>query len=234
MTELATVYLHIRKLFGSVIPGVVWAVLLLKLIPTAQEALQVLDTLTTQPFLSVVIFIIASYLLGLIGNHVSIRLVDGLGEIADRISSAFARSGRFGFAIMHFLAYRCKLGSTRTLAEDLAARMKADTELPRLPLSPIDEGRERWGTYKLYVVEHARALGKELYDIEGEINFIGSLAAPALVAGIAFAQDSASVVWVALLLFVYLALRFQYLRHYEIQVVRQTYAALMAATPGAR
>ena len=228
MTEFASVYLHIRKLFGSLIPGMVWTVLLLSVIAKAPETLQKVEMLLPGMYLPAILFVIGSYLLGLIGNHFSIRLLDTLGEAQDRLARWWVRRRGVGGRIVTFFAERLQLGATQTMLDDLTSRAASRPDLPQLPLDRNDIGRNRWGVYKLYVVEHAKALGKELYDVEGEINFIGSMALPALVAAVVCFVHGFAFGWVALAFVLYLSLRFQYLRHYEISVVIQAYTALLA------
>jgi hypothetical protein len=217
------VLLSVRKLFGFLIPGFVWLVLLSVWQPALVERLLTrVQGIWSHAGFVIPVAIIASYFVGAISSVIAFRFLELAGDALDWLLSHITL--RPILALIRALSRRLHILSVTTLDQDLRLLEQ---------MAPSDDfairvasqtGNLRWGLWKMYALERSPALAKEALDLEGEINFMAGMFGPAVgVAVWSFGHAAPTLAWALAGVAAYLGLRFQNLRHHELWFVAQAY-----------
>jgi hypothetical protein len=228
MDTTFSVFLSLRKFFGFLVPGFSWLLLVMVLLPIrSEEMVDGIPEALQGPVFVGAIIIVLSYLVGGLATVVSFRILELFGDGAD-LAGRHVSSGRGG-APLRFLRDRFHLLSDCTLLEEVKRRTD---EIPNDVLKGAGArdlaGIQQWDVYKMYVLEHAPALAREVLELEAEINLVAGMVLPVMVAGVVLLREEVAWGWALIVVATLLALRFQNLRHHEVILVSQAYRVLKA------
>lgn len=233
MQELLPTDLTLRRFLGYFLPGFAWLALILLAgtLPRVPSVLGMAAWLHDNPLAYGAALSLAAFVLGAVTSSLGLRLAAAVGDLIDWVTAGISR-WRVPRAVVKFIANRLHILHEITIPnreKQLVAELAK--VVPVLPALPNEHASWRGRSYKLYVLEHARDLGREALDLEADINLYAGLWLPSLGLGLwARGQHLPGIGLALIVLSVYLALRVQYLRHKEVETIAASYM-ILRATP---
>lgn len=220
MDQLYTLVFTLRRIFGFFLPGFSWLLLWYGFAGRTLDLAKDAPLLENTVLLSLSVLTL-SYLLGALNIQLTFRLApllgDGIDAVISRIRTAWIR------AAVAFLERRFHVLSLTTLEDDRRSKcpLTPDEQTQLGSLADLND------ICKLRLLHEAPALAREALEVEGDINFHAGMLLPCAALGVLLLEAGwVAFGWVVLLIACGLLLRFQHLRHHEIDVVYLGYRLL--------
>lgn len=220
--------MYSRKMFGWFLPGFLWVAFILLAFPDFSA--RVNDQLAVHfsgTFFHILFVLLASVVIGGISIRFAFTILHLVNTLIDWCTSSLARRSVGWHKFFVWCSDNLQLLSPKTISDEIAIQ-KAGAESITLAPTPEQTPWQSGRSYKLYLLQHAPALAKEAFDIEGDINFVAGVTLPLIAAGKFAAYHSVpGAVWFFLLA-LYCTLRFQHMRHHEVVFTAQAYKLIQA------
>ncbi len=220
--EAASLLLGVRRFFGWVAPGGVLLLTLALIWPTPFTSLttRFASSGMRAAYFDAFLIVLAFFLGGVVSN-IFLGLLKALSLVLDSLPGHFSHT-RFVQRLI-----RRHILNPRTFESEL--RLQLGRSSVAQIYDPVDtvESADRWGAYKLHVLQHSAPLTKELLDIESELNLLAGLF-PSFVILTVLGYMHGNVGIAVLLTFVccYIPFRVSYLCRKEVLMVAAAYLVL--------
>jgi len=216
--NIALMVLNLRKFFGFLVPGFAWVLLLSVLIeqPTKQLlALPILgDTVIRYAAL-----LLVSYVIGSLNIEISFRVLDLVGDAIDRLVARIRT--RWVRALFDWTSQHLHVFQLDTREHYLhKVFIASGLEGGGFPGESIWDKKE---ACKAHVIGKSPALARIVLEVEGDLNFLAGMFPPMLAFGIWLFPAHHLLGGILLASAAWFLLRFQHLRHHEIDVIARTY-----------
>lgn len=217
-----------QKFFSIFFTGFVWLLLLASMFSDVLPQLaRSFPAAFENTFTYVTVVVVVSLMFGIVGNQLSMKFLAFFGALVDFFTSRWSRS-RYGRTVVTLCSDWFGIFSSFTIMEEIKMREEEIGASQELPLSGMDRGWQAWGVYKQYILAHSPNLGGQLMVLETEINIVAGFSLPVFVLGVVLQSTLPGLGSILIIGGLYLMLRFQRLRHYELSLVAQQYRLLRA------
>jgi hypothetical protein len=201
-------YMSIRKIFGTLVPGFALVAVLALIFNEAVGAFVLRYAAFSDKAFLYASVILLSYLLGALNIQIFFRFLDIVGGWLDRWTAEMKSAGVRD--VVKFFSEKFHIFDLRTLSDETRTHFLSD-----IPSEEKDEYESRYWAAKMLVLRSSPALAKEAMEIEGDINFCAGMFLPLILFSIFYRPIwplGALAIFVAIFFF----LRFEHLRHDDV------------------
>lgn len=226
MEALYSVSLTLRRVLGFFVPGFAW--LFIAYLAFDRSLSLFVVPLLQSPVLLPIIVLFLSYIIGSLNIEIAFRISRIVGDTIDLVTCSLASRSR---------SFRAAVGVVSRSLHILDLTPLEQERQEKCPLSETERAEYRpYATLtdicKMRLIADSPRLAQSTLDVEADINYYAGMSLPIMVFSIELVGKYQLAGVLMLLLALWHALRFQHLRHHEINVVYLAYKAFLHSRVG--